>query len=194
MLGLYYIWYFALLFDAVFDELEPMGEPKYRTKVDFARAWHSHLLYDDGEARDRIYYKVLDRIDTLDGGWDRSQPRVEQMLEAYDKLEAAVRSRTLEGYNRGDPFIVLYFDETHSLARGEKYTTRPNVRRNSPDSVQKGSPSLGDNVHPTPYAAMRSAILSLHRSSCFTLFIWTHTPPYTLGPLGETPGSINNSR
>ena len=49
LLGLYYIWYFALLFDAVFDELEAMGEPKYRTKVDFARAWHSHLLYDDGK-------------------------------------------------------------------------------------------------------------------------------------------------
>ena len=63
MLGLYYIWYFALLFDAVFDELEPMGEPKYRTKVDFARAWHSHLLYDDGEARDRIYDKVVGSID-----------------------------------------------------------------------------------------------------------------------------------
>jgi len=48
----YYIWYLTLLFQAVLDELDVMGESKYRTKADFARAWHSHLLHDDGEARE----------------------------------------------------------------------------------------------------------------------------------------------
>ena len=63
MSGRYYIWYLISLFETVLDELEAMGESKYRTKVDFGGAWRSHLLHDDGEARDRIYYKVLYRAD-----------------------------------------------------------------------------------------------------------------------------------
>jgi len=171
-----------------------MGESKYRTKVDFARAWHSHLLHDGGEARDRIYYKVLDRIDCPldsidlpDGDRFWSQLRVGKIPEAYDKLEAAVRSRTLE-CDRGDLLIVLYFDETHSFTQGRKYTTRTNAPPNSLDSVQKESPNSGGDVHPTPYAAMRSAIACLYQVSCFTLFIWTHMPPSTLDPLEEPSG------
>lgn len=94
-------------------------ESNFPTKIDFAREWHSHLLRDDGEARDRIYCKVLDCIYHHEVGCeDSSQLIREEVVMAHDKLEATVRSRTLEGSDKGDPSIILYFDETHSLTRG----------------------------------------------------------------------------
>ena len=61
----YYAWYFELLFDAVLNELEVTGGIKVPYESRFSRARRSHLLNDDGEARDRVYDNVLDEIDNL---------------------------------------------------------------------------------------------------------------------------------
>jgi len=99
------------------------------------------------------------------------------MPEAYDRLEATVRSRTLEGYKRGKPFIVLYFDESHSLTRGGKYTTRPNAPSGSLDSAQKGPPNSGDDVYPTPYICRHafSHIASSRNLLLYALYLDPHT-------------------
>ena len=97
---------------------------------------------------------------------------MEGMLEAYNKLEAAIRPRTLEECDKRDPLVVLCFNEINPMTRKGKDATRTSL-----------------NTYPTPYAVMHSAIARLDGQSCFTLFISTYTPPYTLGPPQKTPSS-----
>jgi len=59
----YYARYLALLFTAVLEELEAIAGEIFITREALALAWHSHLLGDD-KPRERIYQKVLDRIDS----------------------------------------------------------------------------------------------------------------------------------
>lgn len=110
------------------------------------------------------------------------------MPETYDKLEVAIRSRTTGGRDKRDPLIVLYFDEIHSLTRERELTVRPNTQGDAPGSTQAGPTSSGD-IHPTPYAAMHSAITGLDGRSCFTLFISTCTPAYAFDPSWGIPRS-----
>jgi len=179
-------WYCTLyllsLFNAVLDELEVIGESRFPTGVNLARVWHSHLLHDDGEGRDRIYYKILNSIDQLDEGHELwAQFVLKEMFKAYDKLVATIRSCTLEEYDEQDPIVILYFDKTYSLARAGK--------RPTPDSAQQWPTGSGGDIHPTPYAAMCSALAHLNGRPCFTLFILTSAPPYTSDPPQEIPPS-----
>ena len=149
--GRFYAWYLALLFDAVLDELQVMGGSRFPTRADLARAWRSHLLRDGGEGRDRIYYKILDCIgEAAEYSKYWTQRTVEQMPKAYDKLEAAIRSRSLEECDKRDPLVVLYFDETRSLTRTEKHTTRPNTQGNSLGSAKKRPTSSGGCIYRMP--------------------------------------------
>ena len=106
----------------------------------------------------------------------------------YHKLETAIRCRIPEDCGERDPLIILYFDEIRSLTRKGEYTIQSSPGDNPLGSAQEEATST-EGIYPTPYAALRSAIASLERGSCFTLFISTYTPLYTSGSLPTAPSS-----